>query len=196
MTDLDALQALWRAGDPAPPLDAERLAAVRADADALARTLRRRDGRELGAVAVATLAFGLYAWLSPEVRLASLAIIAIGFWVAGVIVGVRRRFPRAAPDAPLREALAAEHAWLRAQTALLRWGWAWCVLPLTAGIAAFDLSGTPSPVYLTVLAVGSVALSVLNWRAADALAVQRDATAALLSDLSPDPDVSLPDVSL
>ena len=193
MTDLDALQALWRADDPAPPLDAARLAAVRADADKLARTLRWRDARELGAVVLVALAFGVYAWLSPEVRLASLAIIAVGVWVGGVIVGVRRRFPRAAPDAPLRQALAAEHAWLRAQTALLRWAWAWYVLPITAGIVAFDLSGTPSPLYLGLVAAGAVALGWANGRAADALAAQRDAVGNLLSDLSasPDSDASL-----
>ena len=191
MTDLDALQALWRADDPAPPLDAERLAALRADADELDRTLRRRDWRELGAVAFVTVVFGAFAVLQPETRAASLAIIAVGVWVGGVIIGTRRRFPRPAPDAPLREALAADHAWLGAQTALLRWAWAWYVLPITAGIVAFDLSREPSPVYLTILGVGAVTLSVLNWRAADALAKQRDAAATLLTDLSPpSPDVS------
>ena len=179
----DPLETLWRSADAPPPpapLDDLRDQAARLD-----RTLRWRDVREVGAAALGGLVFLAIGIAGSEVRGAAFATVAVSAWVAGVILAVRARFPRARASAPLRESVATEHRWLSAQTALLRWAWLWYVAPITAVVVAFDASdGGVRPVYLAfTLSLGAL-LAWANGRAAADLARTRDAFADLLHDLS------------
>ena len=183
MNTFDDLQTLWQeAPAPRPP---DRLDDLKAEASRLDRTLRWRDLRELGAAAAVALFFSVVAVTWDDVRIAALATVGVSVWIAAVIIGVRLGVPRASPWAPLREAVAAEHRWLRAQTALLRWAWLWYVLPATVSILAFDYAnGGFGPVFPYLMAAGAVSLGWMNWKAADELSVTRDAFAAHLRDLS------------
>ncbi len=176
----DNLQTLWQTADAPPPVPES----LRDRAARLDRTLRWRDVRELAAVAVVALIFSVRAAVAPELPWGALGLVGLSLWIGGVILSVRLRFPRASPWMPLRDSLRAEHRWLSAQTALLRWAWLWYVLPITAGVVAFDLSdGHGRPVYLTVVGLLGAALSWANWKAADDLMTTRDAFAAHLHDL-------------
>lgn len=179
----DALETLWQsAGGPPPP---ESLGDLHAEAARLDRTLRWRDVREVGAAAIGALIFLAIGVASPEVRGAAFATVAVSLWIAGVIVAVRLRFPRARPGDPLRRSVAAEHRWLAAQTRLLRWAWLWYVAPITSVIVAFDAAHDGvRPVYLIFVLALAAFLAWANWRAAADLARTRDAFADVLRDLS------------
>lgn len=196
MTTTDPLVALWQqSADPAPAVDPARLDALKADAARLDRTLRWRDVREVGAAAFIVLGFGGMALVWDEVRVPAFALAAVGVWIAAVMLVVRVRTRRPGPDVPLRQALAAEVAWLDGQIALLRWAWLWYVLPLLLGFIAFESAGG-SPRRLFILIAGGVAfeLARLNWKAAAGLRPTRDAFAAVLSGL-PDTDTAAADAA-
>lgn len=174
------LQQAWEAGDPPPPPPTD----LRERADHLDRALRSRDRREMTAVVAVALFFVTIGAFFPSVRGASLAVVGATVWIVGVLVAVRRAFPSAAPSAPLREAVAAQHRWLRAQVVLLRWAGLWYVLPVLAALLAFDAAlGGPRPILVLAFLGLGVTVVHLNWKAADELAASRDAFAAHLHAL-------------
>ena len=183
MNTFDDLQKFWEAADPPPPPPAD----LREQADHLDRALRSRDRREFAAATAVSLFFITIGVFFPSVRGASLAVVAATAWIAGVLVVVRRALPPASPAAPLREAVAAQHRWLRAQVVLLRWAGLWYVLPVLGSLLAFDVAlGGPRPVLALIIIGLGGSLVHLNWKAADELAVSRDAFAAHLHALDSD----------
>jgi hypothetical protein len=121
---------------------AARLAAVdpdvvRARAGKLARTIRRRNARELVAGAV-VIAFGVYrmstatAWLA---QLSGAAMIAGAAFVSAVLLRRGGNLPPPPPTAVTSEVMAFERAELERQAALLERVWLWYIAPLLPGIA-------------------------------------------------------------
>ena len=183
MTSFDDLHTLWEAADPPPPPPTD----LRDQAAHIDQMLRRRDLREFAAAAAVAAFFVVVGAFFPSVRWAALSIVGVSVWVVGVLAGVRRVFPEASPSAPLREAVAAQHRWLSAQVTLLRCAGLWYVLPSIASALAFDyaLDGF-SPVFSLLIVASGGSLVWLNWKAADDLAVSRDAFAFHLRALDSD----------
>ncbi len=184
MSELDPLQTLWREAETSRPDTLRHLDVLKARAATLNRTLMWRDVREIGAAALGAVFFGCVAVLVPDLRAVALGMVGLSLWVASVLLVVRFRYRRATPSASVRNALVAEHCWLRAQVALLRWAGLWYVLPLLSGILAFTASnGDLGPGVLAFSLALAGVLIWLNWKAAAALSVTRDAFAAQIHDL-------------
>lgn len=184
MSDLDTLQTIWREAETSRPDMIHQLEALKTRAAKLNRKLMWRDVREIGAAALIAVFFSAVAWFSADLRGVALGMVGAAAWVAAVLLGVRLRYRRPSPAASVRDALVAEHGWLRAQVTLLRWAGLWYALPLLAAAALFNVADEGvRPVYLTALVLFGLFLIWLNWKSATALSVTRDAFAAQIHDL-------------
>jgi hypothetical protein len=131
----ERLGAAWRnepVGAP-PPID---VAEVRRRADAFARTIRRRNLREIAAGAV-VIAGGAGIAATAPARLGQLGGVAmvLGAIAVSLFIALRaRNRPAPPPAAPTREVLAHERAELERQARLLERVWIWYLAPLLPSV--------------------------------------------------------------
>jgi hypothetical protein len=135
----EALGAAWRSDVAADAFAAIDVAEVRRRAGDFARTIRRRNLRELAAGAV-VIAAGASMAASAPTLLAKLAgaAMAAGALAVMLVIGLRaRNADPPPPAAPTREVLAYERAELDRQARLLERVWAWYLAPLAPSLALF-----------------------------------------------------------
>ncbi len=149
MTSFDDLQTLWRtADDPPPPVDPDRIAALRSEAARFDRSIRWRDWRETAAAGIVAAAFG---GMWPDAPLVGRIGIVLAIAGAGLVVAwmwrAQRLCPRPAPDLTAAGALRIALGRVDVQIDLLRSILWWYLLPLTPGPLVF-MAG----VYLEVFA--------------------------------------------
>ena len=171
MTSFDDLQTLWQtAADPAPAVDPDRIAALRAEAARFDRTIRWRDWRETAAAVIVAAAFGgMWPDAPPVGRIGVVLAVVGALFVIAWMWRAQRLHPRPAPDLPPAAALRAALARVNVQIGLLRSVMWWYLLPLAVGPLVLTYAGfvemqrqmrTPDTA-LEIVFVGSLYLAPL-----------------------------------
>ena len=161
MSSFDDLQTLWRtADDPAPPVDPERIDALRSEASRFDRAIWWRDWRETAAAVIVAAAFGrMWPYSPPAARVGIVLAVLGAVFVIGWLWRAQRLRPRPAPDLPPADALRAALARVDIQIGLLRSVAWWYLLPLAVGPLVLVYAGYAEmlqdmPVLDTALKVG------------------------------------------
>lgn len=139
----ETLAALWRSpaerGErPDAMFEEIDLERARSRAAAFARTIRRRNARELLAAAAVILGG---AWMAHRAETALLvfggAAMALGAAIVAATIVLRaRNLAPPPPEAPTRVVLAYERAQLERQARLLERAWLWYLTPLVLPVAS------------------------------------------------------------
>ncbi len=133
--NLDEMSQAWRDDPATAPPSPEVVAGVRARAEELDRTLRRRDRREtVVAVAVSLLFLAAFPVSGLVTRVGILVTVAAAIFIVFVLRRARRGEGTPDPDAPLLVVLHRERERVGAQIRLLRSVVWWYILPIGVGV--------------------------------------------------------------
>ena len=177
----DELCRLWQALDR-PRSDKEIheiMKLVETRARKFDRTIFWRNIREYVAAAIGTVVFALFASnaATPLERVGYATVSVGGLWIVVFMWLMQRSGQAPLPESSgevYKKALLVKYD---RQILLTRTAWAWYVLPITAGLVVATLGHDHAPALGFVmaslmLAVG-VAIAILNWQAAKALATEK-----------------------
>ncbi|MDB6034209.1 MAG: Beta-lactamase [Verrucomicrobiales bacterium] len=189
----DALKKLWQEQrfDASRSLpDEKEIAAMKRKMKKFDRTISWRDGRESLAAIFIIIWFGraFFKVPAPLAKVGCVILVLASVFICWYPIRKKRRVAKAAPDAPMTQALQCELEKVEVQIRLLRSIVWWYLLPLMAGALVFHFGMQPSLSSNIGYSAFVVALSVfiywLNQRAVEKqlLPLQRELEATLLFD--------------
>lgn len=136
----DALKKLWQEQNfPSPPAlpDEAQIAAMKNRMTCFDKTISGRDYGEVAACIFIILFFGgdlLFRNNSALTQAGCFVLIASAIFIAGKLIGSKRRLPKAEPNAPVFNAMKVELQKVENQIGLLKSVAWWYLLPLFVGV--------------------------------------------------------------